>query len=219
MVRKAYDSVTVSALPTDGDLYLGYVDGRYANVAQIHKRFPRRTVVGITVNGSTLDAQMADVEVGDLTPDGGARWAVRKVKAGQHPTLYTYASNAGAVQRACTRAGLKPSQWSLFVADYDGDPTLPPGCVGKQYRSPDGTGRGKVTDGNYDVSVVADYWPGVDPKPLPKPAATGTPVSRLSLALARRLTARLVKRHKPVTGGRAVLTALDAQIRRVLGLK
>ena len=41
-----------------------------------------------------------------------------------------------------------------LLAHYDGDPAIPAGAVAKQYR-------GDVAPG-YDVSSVADFWPGVD---------------------------------------------------------
>src|SRR5207245_9944229 len=40
---------------------------------------------------------------------------------------------------------------------------MPPTAVAKQYQHPPASG------GHYDLSVVADYWPGVDPVPPPAP--------------------------------------------------
>lgn len=217
-MRRAYDSVTVADLPADGDLYLGYVDGSYANVDAIRRRFPHKPVVGITVTGQTLDAHMADVERGDLSPASGAAWAARKVKAGQHPTIYTYAANAGAVQAACSAAGLTPVQWSLFIAAYDGKAEVPHGTVGKQYLGSPGN-----SPGHYDVSAVADYWPGVDQPPLrpPKPKPNRATPLALSTRVALRLAAKhLATRHNPVAGiDQPVLADALAQIQRVRGLK
>jgi hypothetical protein len=160
-------------------------------------------------------AHVCDTEPGNIGPAAAARWAKNEVAAGRHPTLYCMASQWDEVKRAVAANGAT-GKVSYWIADYDGDPTIPAGAVAKQYLSPDGSGKSKA-GGHYDVSVVAAYWPGVDPKPTPKPKATD--VSRLSLVLARRLTSRLSKRHVPVAGGRNVLAALDAQIQRVLKLK
>lgn len=64
-----YDAVTPANLPSGGDLYAGYVDGHYANVAQIQARFPDAKVVTITVIGGNQVADVVDVETGDVTPD------------------------------------------------------------------------------------------------------------------------------------------------------
>jgi len=51
----------------------------------------------------------------------------------------------------------EPHWW---IAAYPGNgANLYPGAVAHQYADP----------GPVDLSVVADYWPGVDPKPVPKP--------------------------------------------------
>ena len=51
----------------------------------------------------------------------------------------------------------EPHYW---IAAYPGNGAkLYPGSIAHQYANP----------GPYDISVVADYWPGVDPKPVPVP--------------------------------------------------
>ena len=165
-MRRMQDSVNAGALLAGQDLYAGYVDGRYANVTAIARRFPRKTVVRITVLGSTLDAHVADVETGDLTPQSGAKWAARKHNAGQHPTLYCNTSTRPAVEAACKRMGLLLGRdYSIWEAHYDGKAALPANTVAKQYADKGPHGE------NVDLSVVADYWPGVDPKPAARPAA------------------------------------------------
>ena len=163
-MRKAYDSVTVPALPSDGDFYLAYVDGSWTsgNYAEVHARFPHKRIVRITVTGNTLDAEIADIETGDLTPTSGARWAKRKIAASQHPTLYCNSSTWPDVKTALHIAGVSLSSVSFLIAAYDGKATVPAGAVGKQYLGYPGN-----SPGRYDVSVVADHWPGVDPDPAP----------------------------------------------------
>lgn len=214
--RKSYDSTTAADTPKDGDLYLGYVDGLYANVVPMQRRHPGKTIVGITVNGGSLDAQMADVEEGDLTPTSGAAWAKRKKDRGQIGTLYFPASLKAAIDVACRKLGLTPGKDVLyFAAQYDGDPTIPEWAVGKQYLHGDKNHPGAYSGGHFDVSSIRRYWPGVDPKPVPKHR-----LSRRSAFLARHLLRRLSKRTHPVDGYSAVLLArLGSQINRVLNLK
>src|SRR3954470_1829797 len=109
-MRKAYDSTTTADLPPDGDLYLAYVDGRYANVDAVKARFPRKPVVRITVTGRTFDADMADVEAGDLSPAGGAVWAKGKLARGEFPVLYFPESSRSAVVAALKSNGVDPSR-------------------------------------------------------------------------------------------------------------
>jgi hypothetical protein len=155
-MRVMYDSVTLANCPTDGQLYACYVDGAYANKAEAIRRFPGKRIVLITVTGSTLNAHVADVETGDLSPASGASWAKRRKAAGYFPTLYCNTSTRPAVEAACHAVGLTVGRdvW-IWEAHYDGVATLPPNTVAKQYL---GDYHG------YDKSVVAAYWPGVDPK-------------------------------------------------------
>jgi hypothetical protein len=66
------------------------------------------------------------------------------------------------------RSVAQPHYW---VADYSlGDhPAIPAGAVALQY----------ADRGGYDVSVVADYWPGIDPVPTPIPPAQPAPAHTL----------------------------------------
>lgn len=205
-MRTMYDSTTVADLPADGDLYLGYVDGRWPTIEALRKRFPHKPIVRVTVTGATLDAEAADVESGDLTPRSGAAWAKRKIAAGQVPTLYYPASWEPQILEALRAAGVPARRVQLFPASYDGKAQLPRGKIAKQYANP------KLTGGHYDASVVADHWPGIDPP-------TATPLSRVSAVLAKRLTRRLGRRTKPLRSGRSVLLALRVQLDRVLALK
>lgn len=156
-MRVMYDSVTLANCPTDGALYGCYVDSSYKNDAEAARRFPGKRLVKITVTGATLNAHVADVERGDLTPQSGADWAHRRKAAGYHPTLYCNTSTRPAVEAACRAVGLTVGRdvW-IWEAHYDGVATLPPNTVAKQYL---GDFHG------YDKSIVGPYWPGVDPTP------------------------------------------------------
>ncbi|HWU24096.1 MAG TPA: hypothetical protein VN088_21350, partial [Nocardioides sp.] len=119
-------------------------------------RFPHATVVSIAVRWTTR-AQVLDVETGNATPAQAVTWCTKTMadKPNTQLTIYCNSSVWPQVRAAFKAAGVtEPNYW---VAQYDNDPTIPAGAVAKQYQGD--------THG-YDKSVVADYWPGVDPPPL-----------------------------------------------------
>lgn len=180
MTRTMYDSTTIADIPEHATMIGAYIDGRYANHDAAQRRFPHATIVTITVTGEPR-AHVVDCEPGDLTPQHAALWAQREHLAGRHPTIYCMASQWGAVKRAVAALDLTGSDVSYWIADYDGDPTIPAGAVAKQYANQDITGH------HFDRSSVAGYWPGVDPEPsviLPHPKRQ-RPNRALLLALIR----------------------------------
>ena len=156
MTRRMYDAVTVSEIPAGATLVAGYADGEFENVAAMRARFPRAEVVTIAV-AHTTRAMVADIESGDMTPETAVEWARDTMAdiANDLLTLYANTSTWPSVVAAFKAAGEALPQW--FAADYDGVAELGPGQIAKQY----------VDTGGYDESVVADYWPGVDPAPIP----------------------------------------------------
>lgn len=152
-MRTMYDGVTVSGLPEGAPLYAGYLDGRYANLPALRKRFPSARIVEIAVFASTLAGHVLDVETGDATPAESVGWVRARRKAGADPTVYCNTSTWPAVRAAFRAAGVaEPHYW---LAAYNGSATIPAGAVAHQWRN----------TAHYDQSVVADYWPGVDPHP------------------------------------------------------
>lgn len=150
MTRIMYDGVNVSRLPRNAGMVAGYVDGKFANVATMHMRFPDALIVQIAVSHSTNAGQVLDVETGDATPSGAVQWAVMRRKAGQDPTVYCNKSTLPAVKSAFAHADVTlPHFW---IADWNGVDDVPPGCVAHQYQTTTG----------YDISSVAAFWPGVD---------------------------------------------------------
>lgn len=183
MTRLMYDGVTPSRIPADATMVAGYVDGRYANLPALRQRFPHATVVEIAVFAHTNGGTVLDVEAGDATPGEAPGWVVSRRHAGVDPTVYCSASVWPAVQAAFRNAGIaEPHYW---IARYDNDPTVPTGAVAKQYK----------TTAGYDVSSVAAYWPGVDPKPTPAPpeedVLTAADKAWISLEIATQINAAL----------------------------
>lgn len=155
MTRTLYDAVTPANIPASAQMVAGYVDGRYAWSASDWARFPGAVKVRIAVFASTNDGHVLDVEPGDATPAQAVGWVQRRRAAGVDPTVYCGLSTTGYswanVRAAFQAAGVaEPHYW---VAAYPGNgPNLYAGSVAHQYANP----------GPYDLSVVADYWPGVD---------------------------------------------------------
>jgi LysM repeat protein len=172
MTRTMYDSTTAADIPTSAQMVGGYLPpNRYAWSAADWARFPHAVQVRIVIAASTNDGQVLDVEQGDATPTEAPGWARMRRAAGQDPTIYCNASTWGAVRSAFDAAGEpQPLYW---IAQYDRNPSIPPGAVAKQYADPDhGSG------GHWDLSIVADVWPGVDthgaaPGPGPGPGPVG----------------------------------------------
>lgn len=166
-----YDSVDITAIPRRAKLVAVYVDGHYANADAAARRFKRARFVRITVLGTTLEAHVCDCETGDLTPGTAARWAKAKNVKGDHPTIYCSESVVPSVVAECHKLGLnRGKDYSIWQAHYGVAPVLPKGCVALQY-----TDHGPRTPlhplgAHYDLSVVAAYWPGVDPVPATTPA-------------------------------------------------
>ena len=156
-MRLMFDSTTPErSIPADAQMVAGYVNGNWPNFPLICQRWPNAVHVSIAVT-TAADAMVLDVEVGDATPADAPAWCQRQRAQGQEPTVYCNTSTWPSVRAAFHVAGVgEPCYW---LAEYDGVAQIPAGAIAKQYRSD--------TAQNLDYSVVADYWPGVDP-PAPK---------------------------------------------------
>jgi hypothetical protein len=156
-----YDSVNAAAIPADAQLVAGYVDGRYAWTAADWARFPHAVHVPIAVFPTTNAGVMLDCENGDATPTQCPGWVRMRRAAGVDPTVYCSYSAWPTVRAAFAAAGEPPPHY--LIAGYpdpvgpDGKPIVPAGAIGHQW----------IDRGPYDESLVADYWPGVDPAPAP----------------------------------------------------
>jgi hypothetical protein len=149
-----YDGIHPVKLPHDGQIYASYTDGRWPNFDQLKGLFPGKIYVSIAVDPAH-DAEILDVERFDATPADSVDWVLRQRKRGADPTVYCNTATIPQVMTAF--AARKVPSPHLWEANYDGRAVLNPGTVAKQYQNTPG----------YDKSVVADYWPGIDPKPAP----------------------------------------------------
>lgn len=160
MTRIMYDGIDSDAeiIPTNAQLVAGYVDGDYAWSTADWARFPRSVHVRIAVRSRTNAGSVLDVETGDATPAASVDWVLLRRGAGADPTVYCNASTWPAVRAAFhARSVPEPHYW---IADYNGSTAIPAGAIAHQY----------AEASRWDLSSVADYWPGVDPAPNPTPA-------------------------------------------------
>jgi len=151
MTRTMYDAVTPGNIPANAQMVAGYVDGRYAWHANDWARFPNAVKVRIAVFSSTNDGHVLDIEPGCSTPASAPGWVQRRRAAGVDPSVYCNTSTWPTVRAAFAAAHVpEPHYW---IAAYPGiGAALYAGSVAHQYADP----------GPVDISVVADYWPGVD---------------------------------------------------------
>jgi hypothetical protein len=151
--RVMYDAVNVAAIPADATMVAGYLDGARipSTLPALRARFPHAQIVTIAVTAQQ-DAQVLDVEQGDARPDQVPDWLKRQRLAGHDPTVYCSTAMWPSVKAACAVVGVAVPHW--WRAHYNGVAALEMGEIAHQY-----------ANGAYDTSVVADYWPGVDPMP------------------------------------------------------
>lgn len=153
-MRTMYDSVTPTDIPTSAQMVAGYISGTYRWPQSGWDRFPNAVHVKIATRADVNDGHVLDVEPGDATPAQAPGWVRMRRAAGVDPTVYTSLSEWASVRQAFAAAGVpEPHYW---IAHYNGDRTIPAGAVAIQYADPPSSG------GHYDLSAVADYWPGVD---------------------------------------------------------
>lgn len=165
MSRIMADAVVSANIPVGKfKLVAGYLNGAISKWSQADwdRHAGHSILVKITVFASLNDGHMLDVETGDATPAQAPGWVRMRRAAGfLYPTIYCSESIWSTVKAEFNRQGV--AQPSYVVAAYPGEhdasgnPLIPDGAIGHQYADPATSG------GQYDLSVVADYWPGVDP--------------------------------------------------------
>jgi hypothetical protein len=156
VTRVLYDGITASNIPLDAQMVAGYDDGLYRWSAADWARFPNAVKIHIAVFASDNESTVLDVEPGDATPAQAPGWVNARRAGGVDPTVYCSLSSWPVVRGNFQNQRVaEPHYW---IAAYPGiGGALYAGSVAHQYADP----------GPYDLSVVADNWPGVDLTPIP----------------------------------------------------
>lgn len=154
MTRIMYDSTNPMDIPLGAGVVAYYVDGAFQWSSAGLARFPNAVKVGIAVFASTNDGVVLDVENGDATPMQATRWVPMRRSAGIVPSVYCNVSTLPVVRQAFQDAKVaEPYYW---IANWDNVAVISSGAIAKQYADSNLIGQ------HYDLSIVADYWPGVD---------------------------------------------------------
>lgn len=173
-----YDSVTSADIPLGALVVAGYVDGLDAWSEADWARHAKAAQVRIAISRNTIDADVLDVETGDETEGGALVWVLAKRNRGEPSVVYIQESRWAYLRAVFANAGQPPPP--VWLAWWDGVATIPAGAFAKQYANP------TLSHGHYDLSVVPDYWGGVDPPPTvaPPPPQPGLPEHEVALAWA-----------------------------------
>ncbi len=114
-----YDSVTVTAIPTDAAIVAAYIQGDpYPNLAAVKARCPKAKIVTVALH-STLDADCLDIELGGALNSQAADWYHRTKKRIERPIFYTSLSNAQALVDLLDHEGIKRDTYKLWSAHYN----------------------------------------------------------------------------------------------------
>lgn len=159
-MRYMFDSVTMADIPATVNEWIPppviacYADGKYRNIEEAWRRFPRCRIITIDVFGNERGglAQVLDIERGDATPNQFHEWARARANKGvSRPGCY---GTIGTCIEVCRLApfGVVTDCW---VANWTGRPNHPViargNVVAVQYASPkQGSG------GHYDRSIIWD---------------------------------------------------------------
>lgn len=157
-MRTMYDSVTATNIPANAEMVAGYIDKELYRWKQSDwDRFPHAVKVRIARLATTNDGHVLDVEDKLATPTQAPGWIRMRRAAGADPTIYCNRSTWPLVNAACDKAGVaRPHYW---IATGTRIVSIPDGAVAAQHTldfKPAGF------PGTVDISLVADYWPGVD---------------------------------------------------------
>lgn len=180
MTRTMYDSTNVKDIPVSAKMVGYYVDGIYRVGFDVVKHYhPSAVLVPISAIG-THNGIVGDVEPGCIWPPAAAvPWVLARRAAHVDPTVYcneTY--HLPLVRAEFSKA--KVAQPHYWCSNYDGVPVLRTGETARQYAN------APMAGGHFDLSVVADFWPGIDsvtphpPPPVPEVPLTAKDLLKIS---------------------------------------
>lgn len=129
-----YDSVSPGAIPSDQGHVAVYGNGKFqASWSAVHGR---GHVLWIDTKGNNPGCDVLDVEPGDATPSGAARWVKNRVaeQPGHLAIVYTMRSEWKQVEDAINDLpGSVKGQVRYWIADPTGVPHIVPGSSATQW--------------------------------------------------------------------------------------
>lgn len=159
-----YDSIKAASIPAGVTFAAGYDTGfEQGWPPEQWARF--NPAVHICTRDGVDTGDVFDMESGAASISGAPAWLnLRRAATGVWKSLYYSVGLDAQVQQVLADAGIPSAEVPKWVAWYDGDDDLASvnyvvGVVAKQYAN------SAITGANYDLSVVADFWPGIDTKP------------------------------------------------------
>jgi hypothetical protein len=166
MTLTMYDSTTAAdiyAANSNPDVVAGYAFGTYAWDDADWALFPNADKFHITPNAYYLNADILDVETGDVSPTDSKDIIMWVQNSNGAKIVYCGLENWALIR---TYFPVNPPLW--WVAHYTGEPTIPPGAWGIQYANQ------PITGGHYDLSAIQGD-PMTDPNAvlLPRESITG----------------------------------------------
>lgn len=154
-----YDAANPAAVPSSAEAVAGYVDGAWPSLAGLRERFPKLPWLSITVNGAA-PAMCVDVEAGDFTPAGAARWIRDRQRAGVYrPVVYCSLSRVPDLEAAIADFGIPRRTIRLWTAHWTGTPHIcSPSCGVPMIEAAGATQWAGGRAPGYDVSLTSLQW-------------------------------------------------------------
>ena len=135
-----FDNISAGSIPANCEACAGYVDGSWPDFPAMVSRFPNLAKIGRVVSIATSPndiARILDKEKGNpASVQDCVAWVKRMVAHGIYkPGVYSdlEAGDMGAVAQALASSGLKRSQYTLWLADWNGVANVPGGYDAHQY--------------------------------------------------------------------------------------
>jgi hypothetical protein len=125
-----YDAVDLTHIPANPQAVAGYVGGQWPDYSVLVERFPNALHKSIAI-AADEDADILDVERGDARIDEAVGWFKRQIANGhQRPGFYADQSDMEELIGVLQKAGLKRSQYTLWVAKLSDVAPNPPFVFG-----------------------------------------------------------------------------------------
>ena len=152
--------LTPEGIPAGALLVAGYIDGQWPNYEKMKQVHPHAYVIPITVTGRA-NVRVADCEKGNLSAPSAAAWAVREIKSGHRPTIYSSVSKKPEIVAELHKLGLSETlvdwwgaHWFAVGKPPTFTPPIPHGYVAIQFAA-----NVPHNGHSYDETVTNGQWP------------------------------------------------------------